>query len=484
MSLSHSLSSALTGLTASSRAAELVSANIANANSPGYAKRSLVLASQVIGTRSGGVEVAGIERFVNTVAVADRRLASAFADNASTTSVFFKSLEQRIGVPPSDSSFSARLSAFESALISASSNPQSGAQLDKVLSAAGDLMSHARSVSNHIQNERMIADQAIARDVLQLNTTLERISEINALIVKSHGQVDTAALQDQRASLIEDIAAIVPLREVAKPRGGIALYTTGGAILLDGSPARLEFTPAGIIVPELSIGAGTLSGLSLNGRPMPMTGEEAMMAGGRLGANFALRDSHAPAAQAKLDATVRDLMQRLEAADPTLLAGNAGLFTDSGQAFDPAFETGLSGRLALNALVDPAQGGEIWRLRNGLGAAMPGAVGDAALLNALAVALQAPQPTAPGPFPAGNRSVGQLVSDLVSGIATQRLSHESRASFASSQKHALQQIEAAGGVNLDEEMQKLLLIERAYGANARVIETVDRMFDSLMRIGR
>lgn len=304
------------------------------------------------------------------------------------------------------------------------------------------------------------------------------------MIRKSHGHTDTAALQDQRAALIDEIAAIVPLREVAKPQGEVALYSMGGAVLLDGSPARLEFSPAGIIAPELSVGTGTLSGLSLNGRPMPMAGEGAMLSGGRLGANFAIRDTHAPDAQAKLDATMRDLVERLEAVDPTLSPGDAGLITDAGQAFDPSLEVGLSSRLAINALADPTQGGELWRLRSGLGSAVSGPVGDGSLLSAMAQTIQASQPTAPGPFEPGSRSVSQLVSDLISDVASKRLSHDSQASFASAQEHALQQIEAAGGVNLDQEMQTLLLIERAYGANARVIETVDRMFDSLMRIGR
>jgi len=484
MSLSHSLSAALTGLTASSKAAEVVAANISNATSPGYARRGIALSAQAVGSRSGGVEVVGIERFVNSLAIADRRVATAEAGASGTVAAFYKSLEQRLGVPPSDTSFSARLGALETSLISASSNPQSPAQLDRVLASAQDLVNHAHSVSGHIQNERMTADRAIAADVEQLNSTLSRIVEMNALIRKSHGQSDTAALQDQRAALVEEIAAIVPLREVAKPGGEIALYSTGGAVLLDGSPARFGFEPAGIIVAEMSIGAGTLSGLTLNGRPVRATGEGATLGGGRLGANIALRDTEAPAAQARLDATMRDLVLRLEGADPTIGPGISGLITDNGQPFDPLMETGLGARLMINPLVDPAQGGELWRLRSGLGSATPGPVGDASVLNSLAHSLQETIPTAGSAFPPGHRSAAQLVSDLVSGVATQRLSHESRASFASAQEHALHQIEAAGGVDIDQEMQMLLVIERAYGANARVIETVDRMLDSLMRIGR
>ena len=67
--------------------------------------------------------------------------------------------------------------------------------------------------------------------------------------------------------------------------------------------------------------------------------------------------------------------------------GQPGLFADSGAVFDPLAEEGLASRLSINALVDPARGGEGWRMRDGLGAIMPGNAGDAQLLNALADAL-------------------------------------------------------------------------------------------------
>ncbi len=76
-----------------------------------------------------------------------------------------------------------------------------------------------------------------------------------------------------------------------------------------------------------------------------------------------------------LDGMARDLYERFAdpALDPTIAAGDPGLFTDRGAAFDPADEVGLAGRIAVNAAVDPAQGGQSWRLRDGIYAAAPGA---------------------------------------------------------------------------------------------------------------
>lgn len=41
-------------------------------------------------------------------------------------------------------------------------------------------------------------------------------------------------------------------------------------------------------------------------------------------------------------------------------------------------------------------------------------------------------------------------------------------------------IQNEAGVNLDEEMSDLIIFQRAYSASARVISTVDEMFDELL----
>ena len=41
---------------------------------------------------------------------------------------------------------------------------------------------------------------------------------------------------------------------------------------------------------------------------------------------------------------------------------------------------------------------------------------------------------------------------------------------------------AVMGVDTDQEMQTLLLVERAYAANARVIQTAQAMIDTLMEL--
>ena len=49
---------------------------------------------------------------------------------------------------------------------------------------------------------------------------------------------------------------------------------------------------------------------------------------------------------------------------------------------------GLSARISVNSAVDPAQGGETWRLRDGLNAVAEGEAGSTAILSALTDSMQ------------------------------------------------------------------------------------------------
>ena len=70
----------------------------------------------------------------------------------------------------------------------------------------------------------------------------------------------------------------------------------------------------------------------------------------------------------------------------------------------------------------------------------------------------------------------------MTSIATERQARDRDNSFETARLDAFRQREANGAVDTDDEMQKLLTIEQAYGANARVIRTIDALMDQLLRI--
>ena len=111
------------------------------------------------------------------------------------------------------------------------------------------------------------------RQVEDLNHGLLQVRDLNILISKALAQGrDTSALEDNRQMAIDRLSEIVPLREVPRDRGAVALYTTGGAVLLDGTAAKLEFSRTNVIQPHMTQSNTLLSGLAINGKPVSQQG--------------------------------------------------------------------------------------------------------------------------------------------------------------------------------------------------------------------
>lgn len=254
--------------------------------------------------------------------------------------------------------------------------------------------------------------------------------------------------------------------------------------MLDGSVAEIEFSAVNQVTPFMTVGAGTLSGLTINGFDIRTDDERGALRGGTLSAQFEIRDELGTKAQSQLDGYARDLIERFQdpAVDATLAAGDAGLFTDGGIFFDPVNEVGVSARLSLNAAVDDRQGGEPWRIRDGINAVAPGDVGDSRLIQSLSAALQNTRVPASGGFGASAFSAANLVATMTSQIGADRFLADQKLSFASSQFNELTQQMLDEGVDSDRELQRLLVIEQTYAANVRVIEAADEMMQTILRL--
>ncbi|AHM03729.1 Flagellar hook-associated protein FlgK [Roseibacterium elongatum DSM 19469] len=486
MSISSTLSNALSGLTVAGRAADVVSSNIANAMTEGYGVRRLEVSARITGNAGAGAQIGGILRQEDLILLGQRRLADADLAALSTEAGFMTRLENLIGTPDAPGSLSSRLAEFEATLVGAANAPHSQTQLAAAVEAAGALATQINDISDGIQAERLQADTAIARSVDRINGALRQIADLNTQIrsaIDNGGEA--AALMDAQAALVEEIAPQIPLQARRDASGALYLYSRDGEALVDGQPATLGFTPVSVMAADMTRTSGTLSGLTLNGRDLRLDGATPALAGGELAALFELRDGWGVAAQGRIDAVARDLAERLQAPglDPTGTAGGAGLFTDTGARVDPATEVGLAGRLRLNAALDPAAGGAVWRLRDGLGAASEGAPGNAAFLTAQLDALSALRPTQSGGFSTASRSMAGLVSDHLSLTGLARQTAETDAAHAGARQSALKQEELARGVDTDAEMQRLLQIEQMFAANARVMQAAEEMIDELMRIG-
>ncbi|MBV7395332.1 flagellar hook-associated protein FlgK [Mameliella sediminis] len=480
MSLSGALYNAFSGLKANTLAAGLVSTNVANATTEGYGRRTLGLTPGAVGT-TGGVRVTGTIRHSDPVLTGDRMMSDAGLANATVGFNFASRIEDLVGESGTPGSLMDRINSFENALLTAASNPASTQRLELVSDTADSLARALNVLSDEVQAARQNADNSIAAQVDTLNSAMARLDTLNDNIIRAGSTgADPTSFYDERQRVLDSIAEIVPLRVVEREKGDIAVFTTGGAVLLDGRPFEVGFEQNHAITPGMTLAAGDLSGLTLNGTPVNAA---RMFAGGSLAAQFEIRDVSAVERQGQLDGIARDLIERLGPGGPdtTLAATDPGLFTDGGSALIAANETGLAGRIEINTLVAPGSGGA-WRLRDGLGAATQGEVGDARLLQGISTALSTSSVPGSGGLTAIARSFADHISEFASTAVGERVRAENDQTFVSIQNTALKELELSKGVDTDQELQRLMQIEQHYTANAKVMSTVDDLLERLMSI--
>lgn len=481
MSLSLALSSALSGLSLSARGTQVAANNIANAQTKAYGVRILTQASQAHGGVGNGVRMTGVVRQVDTALLAQYRTATARNGHDTLLGSFWHRMEAGVGMPGESGSLSDMVADFGSALQRASATPDQPAALQQAVQAAGGLASKLQAMHQLVQNEREQADAAIAKDVGTLNQALEEIAALNREIQRQTLQGgDPAGLMDARQALIDQVSELVPVREFAREDGRIMLVGDDGSVLVDRDAATFSFTRRSNPAPGESVENGLLSSVFLGDREIGSG--SGLLSSGRIGAQLQIRDIAAPHMQQSLDRLAADLVERFSSPDldASLAPGELGLFSLSGEQHLPDDIAGLAGRIVLNPAVDPAMGGETWRLRAGLNTTTPGDSADNSVLMRMIDALEQ-QTQLPGTSTRSG-SVHVHASDLVSDTAGERLSLDMRRGQSTAWLATIGEALAAQGVDTDAELSRLLVLEQAYSANARVISTVDAMLRTILEI--
>jgi flagellar hook-associated protein 1 FlgK len=484
MSLSSTLANALSGLSANARSSQVVSSNLANALNENYGRREIALGSEGF-DRSGGVRILGTTRHVNQALLQDRRAASGQLEIASISSAALEGFSAVVGTSEDVNSVSSHLTRFETALEFAESDPSSSIRLADSVNAAKELANKLNIAESQIQSTRLRTDRSIEKSVNELNGLLEQAATLNRDIVDAsiNGR-DTSGFLDIRQEIFDKIGEMVPVREMAQKHGEVILFTAKGQVLVDRKAASFKFAPSNAVMPHMTGQNGLLGNLTLDGFEFNMMSDSNSMAGGSLQAQFKVRDELSVEAQSYIDGLALELATRFAniPEDTTLTALTPGLFTDDGAVASLADEVGLAGRISINASVDPDNGGEAWRMRSGMNAATENDAGNTSILSGMLATIRNNAAPASAVFSASG-TIENFNSDIMSHIGLKASQAEQRMSYVTAQHNQLQELYLEEGVDTDAEIQRLLSIEMNYAANAKIIQAVEEMLDTIMRIG-
>jgi flagellar hook-associated protein 1 FlgK len=245
-SLSGIMTSALTALQTNSTALNVVSNNVANLNTPNYARRVVNQETLSAGGRLAGVAVADIQRVVDQFLTQESLQASAASAQYDTQATPFKQLNGILGQPGDGTSLSSQLDNVFAALGQSALAPTASASQLGIVNAAQNFASTVSTLSGSIGALQTQVDQQVASSMSPANNLIKQIYDLNNQIQTESAAGDTAsALLDQRDTAINNLSQLIGIRTVQQPNGSLTVMTQDGVNLVGDSYAQLTYAGGG-----------------------------------------------------------------------------------------------------------------------------------------------------------------------------------------------------------------------------------------------
>jgi flagellar hook-associated protein 1 FlgK len=441
------------GLDVTKARIETLTRNISNAQTDGYIKKT---DSQTVGAL-GQVQQGPVLRNVNEYLLTSLRSSTGTQNQLQTTVTLLSQLEAAFGTPSANSSLSAQITNLQNAFQDLSVNPEQGSLYNSVIDAANGVTRTLHQLTQTVATVGADARTQLQAAVTTVNQTLTALDSVNNQIVAHSGHDDITDLQDQRDRLLSTLSGLMDVTTFSKPNGAIAVYSADGKPLVD------------TVVTTVALGANGLIWSSPNSAPSPIT-----VHSGTIGGLLGLQVTTLPAVQAQLDDMARALTVEFNAINVPIF------YEPSVMPFNPASVSGYAGSIAVNPTVTASviHDGAVPATNLVSGPAL--ATGDTtfidsaiALFNRTNVAFTAPGLPATG-------SIAQVATNFIAGQSAMRANVDDQLSSEKTLVQALQsRLSSESGVNVDDEVAQLTVLQNAYSANAHVLTVAKDMYSTL-----
>ncbi len=463
MSIFSILRTGAGAMQAARRGIAVASNNVANADTPGYARQRLELST--VGTmRQGGLLLgrgvsadsitSAYDRF-NQASVTTRTAVSSYSDHRAGA---YRAIEPVFAEGP-DGRLGAAITQFFDSFSRLGNDPADPSLRRAVLGAGDTLAAMFTQADTALLDRLTVADERVSETVTQANSLLGQLGALNAEITSLEAAGGEAGdLRSQRIAALDSLATLLPVRSAEQADGSMTVLL-GGHALVQGATTR-----------PLSVSVDPAT--NLNRVEVPMGGGVAeittQITGARLGAVLEERDTIIPGLREDLDALAYDLATEVN----SVHAAGYGADGVTGRDFfvAPTAVSGAAGLFGVHASVlgDPDA------VAAATTAGLPGDNTGSQAIAALADANLAG---------GGTRTFLGFYADIVVEVGTAAASAYTDQSRAEVRLHASLDIrDSTSGVSVEEEALDLLRFQDAYQAAGRVLSTANELMDELLRI--
>jgi flagellar hook-associated protein 1 FlgK len=298
----------MSGLRANQVALGLVSSNVANAETPGYVKKTSNQVAVSSGEFGSSVRVAGVNRELDVYLQRQLRTEIAGGAYADLRSDMLDQLQSIYGTPGSAGTLESAFNSLTSAVQALSTSSDSQSARIAVTNAAKALVQQLNTMTRGIQQLRSNAEAGLSGAVNVANNAMTQIANINVQLLRG-GQTDGAAaeLLDQRDRYLDQLSELMDVRAVTNDDGQVNVFTTSGVQLVGAEASKLTFNAQGTVTANTNWSANptesNLGSITVNfphGGSMDLFAANAFRSG-KIAAFVEMRDNTLVQAQTQLD---------------------------------------------------------------------------------------------------------------------------------------------------------------------------------------
>lgn len=475
MSLSAALNTAVIGLQTLQSQTRIAAGNVSNAQNPEYTRKIATLTTPVAEGLPQSALISSVTRAVAPEIQQDFYSSNADYGRLQMQLGYSKELAEALDATNTTGgqpTILAMMTRFEDAWKQLEATPENNDFKSLVVQRGNELATEIRRL-NGLQSElQNRAQQNIQTDIEAINNATSKIADLNRKIASlAAAGTPVGDLEDMRDAEIKRLSDKVGVRTLQNDRGEVFVYTTGGVQLVGTTAQKFEYVE--IANPPTHPQAG----IYLQGSSTDVTGG---FLNGSTRASLNYLDV-TPTALASSDPNVGALAKFFNqldtfAANLVDVVNNAygsNFFEYTAPVGTPPDEAGLitveSGITANPSTLDANMAGTVQQaMRNTtMSNAQINRAGDP---NGLVVA---------------NVNIFGVANGILSYQARATADNELQRDSAERLQHTLdQKYRNITGVNIDDELAQLQLLQNNYAALANVMNTVTQMFDTLVNIGR